>query len=248
MELMPPPTAGIIVIGNELLTGRTLDQNARYLASELYGLGVNLKRILVVPDDVDDIAEAVRQCSREFDYVFTSGGVGPTHDDVTIAGIARAFGRPIVPDPQLVALIRAFSGDKTDAARLRMAEVPEGTRLIQGPGLRWPVLVLHNVFIMPGIPEVFRRKFDAIRDRFRSAPRFTASIRTQEDEFDIAPRLGEVAAGNPDVLIGSYPAAGKQGDSVTILIEGLELAAVKEARRQILLVLDPARIVPEEPA
>src|SRR5438046_2315085 len=165
-----PKTAGIILIGNEILSGKTVDANAAYLCRELRELGVEVRRVVVIPDEVSLIAEEVAAFSKAFDLVFTSGGVGPTHDDVTIEGVARAMGVPVVRHPELVALLERYYRDKVTDAALRMAEIPEGAELITGNGLRFPNVAMRNVYVLPGVPEIFRRKFDAMRERFRDAP------------------------------------------------------------------------------
>src|SRR5215468_5910884 len=162
MATMQQKTAAIVVIGNEILSGKSEDKNANFLIGELYRLGVALRRIVVIPDDVEDIARTVRECAANFDYVFTSGGVGPTHDDVTIEGVAKAFNRSVIRHPELEAMLRGYFGDGADEARLRMADMPEGSELIREKGLRWPVLATENVYVLPGVPELFRSKFEAI--------------------------------------------------------------------------------------
>src|SRR5436189_1651822 len=157
-----PKTAGIILIGNEILSGKIADVNAAYLCRELRQLGVDVRRISVVPDEVELIAREVVAQSRDFDVVFTSGGVGPTHDDVTIEGVARAMGVPVVRHPRLVATLERYYRDKVTDAALRMAEIPEGAELITGNGLRFPNVAMRNVYVLPGVPEIFRRKFDAM--------------------------------------------------------------------------------------
>src|SRR5438034_1268018 len=151
-----PKTAGIILIGNEILSGKIADVNAAYLCRELRQLGVDVRRISVVPDEVELIAREVVAQSRDFDVVFTSGGVGPTHDDVTIEGVARAMGVPVVRHPELVALLERYYRDKVTDAALRMAEIPEGAELITGNGLRFPNVAMRNVYVLPGVPEIFR--------------------------------------------------------------------------------------------
>ena len=123
---MQQKTAAIVVIGNEILTGKSEDKNASYLIGELYKLGVALRRIVVIADDVNEIARTVHECAGGFDYVFTSGGVGPTHDDVTIEGIARAFDRRVVRVPELEGMLRGYFGEGINEARLRMADAPDG--------------------------------------------------------------------------------------------------------------------------
>jgi molybdenum cofactor synthesis domain-containing protein len=235
-------TAAIVVIGNEILTGKSQDRNASYLIGELHRLGVALRRIVVIPDDVDEIAAAVRECSDKFDFVFTSGGVGPTHDDVTIAGIARAFGREICRHPELDQLIAGYFGDKLDEAHVRMAEVPEGSKLIRDSGLKWPVLAVENVYVLPGVPEHFRAKFDAMRERFRVEPFYVRAIYTREDEFDIAARLNQVAADHPKLEIGSYPNFASSDYRVKITLESKEPDAVERGLAQLLGLLDSGRV------
>jgi molybdenum cofactor synthesis domain-containing protein len=243
---MQQKTAAIVVIGNEILTGKSEDKNASFLIGELHRLGVLLRRIEVIPDDLDEIARAVSECAARFDYVFTSGGVGPTHDDLTIEGIARAFGREVVRDPELAAMIRGYFGDGADETRLRMADTPEGSRLIRENGMRWPVLATENVFILPGVPELFRSKFEAIRELFRAEPFFTAAIYTREDEFDIAPRLNDVAGQYPGVEIGSYPNFTTDEYRVKITIESKQSDQVARARQALLDLLDPGNVVRTE--
>lgn len=239
---MRQKTAAIVVIGNEILTGKSEDKNASFLIGEMHTLGVALRHIVIIPDDVEAIAAAVRQCAVEFDYVFTSGGVGPTHDDVTIEGVARAFDRPVVRHPQLEAMLRGYFGDGIDEARLRLADAPDGSELILEGGMRWPVLATGNVYVLPGVPELFRKKFESIRERFRAAPYHTHVIYTREDEFDIASRLDKVAASHPDVDIGSYPTFTREDYRVKITIESKEESAVERARSELLAILDPARL------
>ena len=161
-----PKTAGILLVGNEILSGKIQDANAAYLCRELRALGVDVRRIAVIPDEVGLIADEVVAFSREFDVVFTSGGVGPTHDDVTIEGVARAMGVAVVRHPTLVELIqRHFQGRATDA-HLKMAEVPEGAELIVDGRLGFPTIKCENIYILPGIPEILEQKFQSLRDRF----------------------------------------------------------------------------------
>jgi FAD synthetase len=240
---MQQKTAAIVVIGNEILTGKSEDRNASFLIGELYSLGVALRRIDVIPDDLEDISATVRECSERFDFVFTSGGVGPTHDDMTIEGIARAFNRPVVRHPELAAMLRGYFGEDADDKRMRMADIPEGAGLIRERGMRWPVLAIENVIILPGVPELFRSKFEAIRERFRAEPFHASTLYTREDEFDIAPRLDRVAAEHPDVEIGSYPTFTREDYRVKITVESKESAAVERAVAALRELLDPAALV-----
>ncbi|HKY03390.1 MAG TPA: molybdopterin-binding protein [Blastocatellia bacterium] len=243
---MRQKTAAVVVIGNEILTGKSEDLNASFLIGELYNLGVALKRIVIIPDDVEEIARAVRESAEMFDYVFTSGGVGPTHDDVTIEGVARAFDRPVVRHPELAAMLRGYFGDDADEARMRMADMPEGSELIREKGLRWPVLATRNVYVLPGVPELFRSKFEAMKDRFRQEPFHARAVYTLEDEFDIAPRLEQVAAAHAAVDIGSYPTFTRDDYRVKITLESKESESVDRAFQDLLDLLDANAIVRKE--
>ncbi|HKX30005.1 MAG TPA: molybdopterin-binding protein [Blastocatellia bacterium] len=243
---MNVPTAAILVIGDEILSGKTEDQNARLLIGELRELGVALKRIDVIPDDIEEVAATVRERSSRYDHVFTSGGVGPTHDDVTILGIARAFGWPIIRHPELERRIRLFCGDEVDESRLRMADVPEGSELLEAPESRWPVLACRNVYILPGVPEHFRRKFMAIRERFRVEPFYARAIYTLEDEFDIAANLRAVADANPQVAIGSYPSFSSSDYRVKLTLESKDGGALETAVKELMKMLDQQKFVRSE--
>jgi molybdenum cofactor synthesis domain-containing protein len=184
MSAMRQKTAAIVVIGNEILTGKSADKNASFLIGEMYSLGVSLRRIVIIPDDTDVIATSVRECAGEFDYVFTSGGVGPTHDDVTIEGVARAFGREVVRHPELEAMLRGYFGDGIDGARLRMADAPAGSELIREGDLRWPVLAVQNVYVLPGVPNYFARnsrRFESGSGPLRSS--LTSSTRARRIRY-----------------------------------------------------------------
>ena len=246
MSAMRQKTAAVVVIGNEILTGKSEDRNASFLIGELYGLGVALRRVVIIPDDVEEIARAVRESSEMFDYVFTSGGVGPTHDDVTIEGVARAFNRPVVRHPELAAMLRGYFGDDADEARMRMADMPEGSELIRENGLRWPVLATGNVYVLPGVPELFRSKFESMKDRFRQEPFHARAVYTLEDEFDIAPRLEQVAAAHAAVDIGSYPTFTREDYRVKITLESKESESLERAFEDLLGLLDANAIVRKE--
>ena len=195
-DIMSATTAAILVIGDEILSGKTEEQNARFLIGELRELGVTLRCILTISDDVEEVAAATRDLSTKYHHVFTSGGVGPTHDDVTIVGIARAFQAPIVRHPELEARLRSYFGDDLNEARLRMADVPEGAALIQAEDLKWPVLAVRNVYVLPGVPDLFRRKFAAIRERFRAVllARGLHARRRIRHRHAVADRRGESPA------------------------------------------------------
>jgi molybdenum cofactor synthesis domain-containing protein len=239
-------TAGIVIIGDEILTGKFADENAAFLITELRVLGVELRRIVMIPDELEDIAATVVDASARFDHVFTSGGVGPTHDDVTMAGISRGFGTRVVRQPELEAKVRGYWGDRLEAPNLRLAEVPEGAELVYGNGDVWPVVAYRNVYILPGVPALFRRKFVDIRDRFRSEPVTAARVYVDADEGQIAQDLDAVVAAFPAVRIGSYPRFTERDFKVLITLEALGAADVARALAMMIERIGP-RVVRHEP-
>lgn len=237
------PTAAIVVIGDEILSGKVEELNARFLVRELRALGVAVCRIEVIPDTLAEIVESVRAASERHDHVFTTGGIGPTHDDVTIAAIASAFSVPVVRDPGLAAMIREVSGNRFYERDLRMADVPKGARLLHGEGAqrsRWPVVSIQNVYVLPGVPSILQRKFSMIRDRFRASPFFGRSVYSREGEGAIAGILDQAAADFPAIAIGSYPHIDATDHKVLITLDGRDEAAVVRACEQIVAGLGPA--------
>ena len=212
-------TAGIILIGNEILSGKIEDANAAYLCRELRALGVDVRRISVVPDDVTLISREVTGQSRELDVVFTSGGVGPTHDDVTIEGVARALGVAVVREPSLVALLKAYYRGELNEARLKMAEVPEGAELVGGETPGFPTVLMRNVYILPGVPEIFRQKFEAIRERFRDQPYLLKNVFVRMGEGTLADYLNALVRDYPLLLLGSYPELSNPEYRVKVTLE-----------------------------
>jgi molybdenum cofactor synthesis domain-containing protein len=240
--------AGLIVIGDEILSGKTADTNTPFLIAELRELGVRLAEIAVIPDEIDGIAATVSRFSGRYRYVFTSGGVGPTHDDLTIAGVARAFSVRVHRHPELERMLVAYyNGQKTQPLErnLRMADVPEGVTLVSGRELSWPVLCMRNVYILPGIPEIFRRKFTAIREQFRDTPFHLHQIFVRSEEGEIAGHLDQVARNYPDVALGSYPllSPAADGHRVKLTLESKDEAAVKRAVAELLGLLGAEVVV-----
>ncbi len=222
-------TAGVVIIGDEILSGKFVEENAAFLIGELRSLGVDLRRIVVIPDDRADIAATVRELSDRFDHVFTSGGVGPTHDDVTIESIATAFGTGVARHPDLERRVRAYWGDKLVEPNLRLADIPDGAELVFGKDEVWPVVCYRNVYILPGVPALFRRKFVDIRERFRAEPVTTARVYVATDEGNIADDLDATVAAFPAVKIGSYPRFSESDFRVLITLEGRDAEAVAGA-------------------
>ena len=239
---MQERSCALIVIGNEILSGKIQDTNAYFAARELRGIGVSLKRIAVVPDELDAIAEEVCYCSQRFDIVLTSGGVGPTHDDITITGVAAAFRRPVVIHPELEELIRKHFSERLNAAGLKMAEVPEGAILNEGGPMIFPTVQVENVYMLPGIPQLFEGKLLALKPRFATDPYFMRAIYTSAGEGMIAAMLNSCLERFPNLMLGSYPRINSSEYRVKLTLESkdpdyLELAF------QYLLELLPKEVV-----
>jgi molybdenum cofactor synthesis domain-containing protein len=237
-----PRTAGIVLIGNEILSGKIADANAAYLCRELRSLGVDVRRIAVVPDEVEVIAPAIAAFSREWDFVFTSGGVGPTHDDVTIEGVARALGVPVIRHPRLVSILQQYYGDGVNEAHLKMAEVPEGAELA-GESLRFPTIVAGNVYVLPGVPEIFRQKFEALRERFRDQPYHLKNVFVRIGEGMLAQHLNSLLRDFPTLMLGSYPEFSNPEYRVKITLESRDPAYVEGALGALLARLPSDSVV-----
>ena len=237
-------TAGIVVIGNEILSGRTRDENAAYFLKELRSLGVDVRRVSVIPDELPAIRDEIRSASIKFDYVFSSGGVGPTHDDVTIAGIAAAFERGICRSPELETTLRGYYQENLTDAMLRMANVPEGFSLVQDSRMWFPVILVENVYIFPGVPEILASKFEHIKEIFREDPYFTEDVFLTVEEGHIADVLHEVLERFPDLLLGSYPTFTNPNYSVKLTLESKSQDYLDGARQFLVERLAVLSIVP----
>lgn len=235
-------SAAMVVIGNEILSGKVADSNSPFLAAQLRAAGVSLERIIVIPDEIDVIARTVREYSDAYDLVFTSGGVGPTHDDVTIAGVAAALGRSVVRHPELERALREFFQDRVDEARLRLADIVEGTELLADGNLKFPTLLVENIYILPGIPEIFREKLAAIRDRFATDPFHLRVIYVSAQETAIADFLDRTLEAFPELLLGSYPKLNHPEYKVRLTLESKDRDYVEGALGKLLELL-PAQCV-----
>jgi molybdenum cofactor synthesis domain-containing protein len=236
-------TAGIILIGNEILSGKIADANASYLCRELRGLGVEVRRISVIPDEVDLISAEVAAHSAAYDVVFTSGGVGPTHDDVTMEGVARAIGVRVVRDPRLVQMLESFHKGRLNEARLKMAEIPEGADLVSGADLIFPAVLVRNIYILPGVPEIFRKKFEVLRERFRESPFHLCSIFVDMAEGTLADHLNELLVRHPELMLGSYPEFFNAEYKVKITLESKDREYVERAVEDLLSRLPVPAVV-----
>jgi len=238
--------AAIIVIGNEILSGKVVDTNAPFLTRELRMIGVTLKRILTIPDEVDEIAQAVQEFRPRYDVVFTSGGVGPTHDDVTMEGIAKGLGRRLVRHPAIETRLREFYKEHVNDARLKMSEVPEGAELLVDGRLGFPTVKCENFYILPGIPELFEQKFEALRERFTATPYTLRVVYTREGEGSIAEHLNATLAAFPDLLLGSYPKLSHPEYTVKLTLESKDPEYVDRALAHLLRLLPVDAVVRTE--
>ena len=241
LELLP--TAACIVIGNEILSGKTADTNSGFLARELYALGVGLRRILVVPDEHQEIVAALRSVQPRYDWVFTSGGVGPTHDDITLEAVAQALGRGLERNPGLAERIARHYDVGRNPLALRMADLPQGAVLIESPATRVPVVQVENVFVLPGVPAIFERKLVAIRDRFRAAPFHLRQVFLRVGEVEIAQSLYDLVARHPGLGLGSYPVLDQPEYEVKLTLESRDRELVERALADLLLRLPAGAVV-----
>jgi molybdenum cofactor synthesis domain-containing protein len=222
-------TSGIIIIGNEILSGKVKDVNSFYLACELRDLGVDVRRISIIPDEVDLIGKEVVEFSRSFDFVFTCGGVGPTHDDVTMAGIAEGFGVKLIEHPEIKDFLQSKYNNSFNDTLRKMAMVPEGSRVDFSEEIRFPVISFRNVYIFPGIPEYVRKKFSLIKERFRSTAFYLKRLYLHCHESSIAEILNEVVRENREVAFGSYPIVDASDYRVIITVESKSQILLTEA-------------------
>ena len=223
---MPNPTAAMLVIGDEILSGRTRDANMHHLAGELAPRGIDLKEVRVVSDDHGAIVAAVDALRAAWDHVFTSGGIGPTHDDITADAIAAAFGAGIDVRDDARAILAAHyeaSGKELNAARLRMARIPEGAALIDNPVSAAPGFTIGNVHVMAGVPSIFQAMLASVLPGLTGgAPLLTRSLRVERGEGDVADALRAIAAEHPSLSIGSYPFQDNGLHGTNLLLRGTD--------------------------
>lgn len=199
-------TAAAVIIGAELLSGKIRDENLFALSNTLRALGISLEHVVFCPDDEARIAAEIASATERYDVVFTSGGVGPTHDDVTMQGVSRALGVPIATSPELSALLHSVYGERTTDAHLRMALMPEGACLAEAADIRWPTVVAKNIWILPGVPELFRMKLATVRALLRGPePFFSRDLFCSVEETDLKAQLDAIVEAHPRVEVGSYP-------------------------------------------
>lgn len=232
-------TAAALVIGNELLSGKIQDENLGPLAKTLRSLGVRLCRAVVVEDDLESIAREVLALHRAYDVVFTSGGVGPTHDDITIDAVARAFETDVIIDPHFASLIEQAYGDACTESHLLMARVPRGAELISSAEISWPTVRIANVWVMPGVPEIFRMKLGLVRERLAGpVTYYSSAVFTGIDESELKPLLDRVVLVHPEVEVGSYPKWRDLSYKTKVTLDATHEDA-KQAALELLLSLLP---------
>jgi len=213
-------TAGILVIGDEILSGRTKDKNIGYIAEYLTNIGIDLKEVRVVSDDEADIIAALDALRARYTYVFTTGGIGPTHDDITADSVAKAFGVGIDHHPEVVARFRErFKDQELNEARLRMARIPDGGELIQSATILAPGFRIGNVIVMAGVPSIMQAMMDIIAPKLKSGVRMLSdTVKANAREGDIGTPLRAIQQNHPETIIGSYPFLDENGKPNTNLV------------------------------
>jgi FAD synthetase len=232
-------SAGIVIIGNEVLSGKTHDTNSYFLCTELRQLGVEVQKISTIPDVIELIGEEVAAFAKRFDWVFTTGGVGPTHDDVTIEGIAHGFGLKVVRHPDIERRMRQRLGSEINDARLRMANVPQGAELLATEAMFAPVVMIRNIFIFPGIPRILQERFHAIKERFRDTPYLLKNVYVKFGEGIIAAILNDLLANFPELLLGSYPVLDLPEYKVKVTLESKDADYLNRALQTLVSSLPP---------
>ncbi len=228
-------TAAILVIGDEILSGRTKDKNIGYIADYLTALGIDLSEVRVVPDVEAEIVAALNALRARYTYVFTTGGIGPTHDDITAECVAKAFGVPLHFHPEAVALMKARlakMGGELNEARMRMTRIPEGAALVANKVSGAPGFWIGNVIVMAGIPSVMQGMLDDVGPKLKGGTKILSeTIRADAKEGDLGTPLGEVAKANPETIIGSYPFFDeKSGPNTNIVVRSRDAVKLKQAK------------------
>ena len=248
-----PVTAAILVIGDEILSGRTKDKNIGYIAEYLTAIGIDLKEVRVVSDDESAIVTALNALRAAYTYVFTTGGIGPTHDDITAECVAKAFGVSIDYHPEAMRIISeraAKMGAEMNEARKRMARIPAGATLVENKVSGAPGFRIGNVTVMAGVPSIMQAMLDAVAPTLKTGVKMLSeSIRADLREGDVGSELGEIAKANPDVSIGSYPFFDdKLGPNTNIVIRGRDQAKLSTAKKAVEDMLTRVRAALREKA
>jgi len=238
------PTAAMLVIGDEILSGRTRDANMHHLAKALTDHGIRLEEVRVVADVHERIVAAIKALSSIYDHLFTSGGIGPTHDDITADAVAEAMGARLDIRDDARAILQAHydrSGQELNAARLRMARVPDGATLIDNPVSAAPGFTLGNVHVMAGVPSIFEAMLAGVLPSLTGGPpMLSQSLRVQRGEGDIAAVLGDLAMANPEVSIGSYPFQRDGAHGSNVVVRSQDGAAVDRVMAELVRLFPEA--------
>ncbi len=244
-------TAALLIIGNEILSGRTKDANLAFLGENLNEIGIQMSECRVVRDDEADIIAAVRALSDRYDYVFTTGGIGPTHDDITCSCIAKAFGADVIRHPEAMRLLTAHyqkTGVEFNAMRQRMANIPVGAELIDNPVSVAPGFRIANVYVMAGVPRIMQGMFDELRQSLSGGEKKTAiSIPCPLGEGVVAAGLQAVQERYPDIDIGSYPFFRMGQIGTNLVLRGFDLAVLARAADEVREVVRAQGVEPEDP-
>ena len=237
-------TAAVLIIGDEILSGRTQDTNLNAIARFLGALGVDLKEARVVGDEEADIVEALNALRSAYDYVFTTGGIGPTHDDITADCVAKAFGVKLYEHPEIMAMMTDRWGDQLNAARRRMARVPEGGTLVRNPVNGPPGFQIGNVFVLAGVPQIMRGMLEDVGHRLKGGAVVVArTVRVDgSGEGAIAAPLEAVARAHPDLSLGSYPFFTPEGYGSNLVVRGRDSAEVDATVRELTDALRAAGV------
>jgi len=228
-------TACVLIIGNEILSGRTQDANLAFLANGLNEAGIRLREARVIPDDAGVIVATVNQARAAFDYVLTTGGIGPTHDDITAQCMADAFGVPLIVHPEAKRLLEThYPPGHLNEARLRMAMVPEGAVLLPNPISRAPGFQIGNVFVLPGVPSIMQGIFEQLKYRLVGGQKLLSrSVSCQLGEGTLAKDLAQLQERYPDLEIGSYPYFRRADFGVTLVLRGTEKGRLADATEEL---------------
>ena len=240
-ETPPSVSAAILVIGDEILSGRTKDKNIGYIAEYLTGMGIDLREVRVVPDVEDEIVTALNALRHRFTYVFTTGGIGPTHDDITADSVAKAFGLPIDEDPRAIELLlQRIKPEDLNEARRRMARIPQGASLIQNAISKAPGFMVGNVVVMAGVPAIMQSMLDDVAPRLRAGARMIVDTVEAKGlpEGAYAAGLRDIATAHASVSIGSYPAFRDGTFHNQIVVRGKDAGAVEAAKAAVLALLN----------
>lgn len=243
-----PRSAAALIIGNELLTGKIQDANVAPLAKQLFALGITLERVVFCRDEVDVIVADLEALRHRFDLVFTSGGVGPTHDDVTLQAVARALHRPLVRSPVIEELLTGHFEGRLKERHLRMADLPDGAELVTSSSSGWPLVRLENIYVLPGLPEIFRQKMAGLAEALgQGIPFLSRSVATRCDEGELGDLLERLSRQHPEVAIGSYPRWNDHQVNVLVTFDGRSAAAVERAMADLLAHLPAEHVVAADP-